>query len=69
MEATALSLRKRMGCPARNVGRGRALTVRVLRGVAVLGVIAYAAHSITGFGGHGPYTSCSKTGCSTACCW
>ena len=52
MEAAALSLRKQMGSPVLTVGRGRALTVRILRAAAVLGVIAYAAHAITGFGGH-----------------
>jgi two-component system, cell cycle response regulator len=52
VEAAALALKTRMGNPVRNIGHGRAATVRVLRGAAVIGVIAYAVHAITGFGGH-----------------
>jgi two-component system cell cycle response regulator len=39
--------------PARLVSEPRDLTVRVLRGVAVFGLCAYAAHSLVGVGGHG----------------
>lgn len=43
---------KRLGPPVRNMGHRRALTVGILRGAAVVGVIAYAVHAVTGFGGH-----------------
>ena len=53
MEAAAPPLTRRMGAPAGQLGRGRARTVRILRVAAVVGVLAYATHAITGFGGHG----------------
>jgi diguanylate cyclase (GGDEF)-like protein len=52
VKAAAMSPKRRMGPPVRNMARGRARTVQILRAAAVLGLIAYATHAITGFGGH-----------------
>ena len=52
MAAATLAINARMGTPVDSLPRRRALAVRLLRGGAVLGVIAYAAHAIVGFGGH-----------------
>ncbi len=52
METASLALPKQMGPPVRNMSHRRAKTVRILRAAAVVGVITYAIHAITGFGGH-----------------
>ena len=52
MEASALPLTRLMGPPVRNIGRGRARAVKILLGATLVGMVAYAIHAVTGFGGH-----------------
>lgn len=53
MEASGLVLSSPTGTPLASIGRARGTLVRVIRGLALLGLALYAAHSITGLGGHG----------------
>ncbi len=52
MEAAAPAIKPRLGTPVGSLPRRRALAVRLLRCGAVVGVLAYAAHALVGFGGH-----------------
>ena len=52
MEAATLAITKRTGSPVGGLRRDRARAIRVLRGGAVVALIAYAVHAVTGFGGH-----------------
>src|SRR5438128_9492939 len=51
--APAPTVAARGAPPQRLVGKSRGLTAWVLRAVAVIGLCAYAAHSLIGLGGHG----------------
>jgi two-component system, cell cycle response regulator len=53
MEASSFLMRSRRARPEPLVEQSRAVAVKALRGVAVLALCAYAAHSIVGLGGHG----------------
>jgi two-component system, cell cycle response regulator len=53
MEASALLVGSRALRPSRLVGDARSLFVRLLLALAALGLLAYAAHSLLGFGGPG----------------
>src|SRR5208282_2731709 len=53
MEASGLVLRSPAGSPLASIGSSRGTLVRAIRGLALLGLALYAAHSILGLGGHG----------------
>ena len=52
-QAATLRASSRPARPGFPLSGRRGLAVRVLRGVTVFGLCAYAAHSLTGVGGHG----------------
>jgi diguanylate cyclase (GGDEF)-like protein len=53
MEASGFLVKSHSTRPGHLVGRSRSHAVRVLRGAALFGLCAYAAHSLVGVGGRG----------------